>query len=370
MKKIICALIIISMLFTVGCFNYRDMNKLLFSISVIFDIDEKDNVILYSEFFKASRFGQEKMGSEDRILARGSGETILDAFYNTNTFTGGRVAYDVNKVLIYTENAAREGLDKFIDSPLRNQRPTLREYMFIYCGNPEELLNIEIKDEKFIGFYLDNAMTYQNKFYNIAHLRVDEYTNERLMGSRVSIIPIINKTQKSIDDRIAIEGAAVIVDDKMVDKMNLDEVTAYKFLTNDVKDGTIVTKKTNNKDGIIALDSLKNKTKKYLEYDGEIIKFNITINTIASVGEVIKGIILTNDSVREELEKNAEDTIRIQCEELLKRFKKEKIDILNIQRQFEMKHHGNKIEDIMDRIDFNVDVNVEIEGSQNTNDSK
>ena len=42
----ILSIIIFSIMF-IGCFNYREINKITFATSIIFDRDEYDNVILY-----------------------------------------------------------------------------------------------------------------------------------------------------------------------------------------------------------------------------------------------------------------------------------------------------------------------------------
>ena len=45
MKKIaLCLIIMCSLIFT-GCFNYRDINKLVFSIALVVDIDEDNNPV-------------------------------------------------------------------------------------------------------------------------------------------------------------------------------------------------------------------------------------------------------------------------------------------------------------------------------------
>lgn len=370
MKKLLCIFMIVATTLNVGCFNYRDMNKLLFALATILDVDTSGDIILYGEFFKTHRYGEEKIGREDRVIIKGRGETLLDAFYDINTLTGSPVAYDVNRVLIYTERAARAGMDVLVDSSLRNQRPTLREFMFIYCGNPEDLVDIQIRDENFIGLFLDNSMIYQGKLLNIARLRLDEYSNNRLMGSRVNIMPIIKTSEESKRDRLEFSGAAIISDDKMIGRLEKEEVEAYKFLMNDIKLGAIITKNPMNEGKVISLDILKGSTKKSLKYNGDRIECDFKINVRSSLEEAQKGIILTNDNIRKQVKESAEKTVKDRCENLLRKCKEENIDILNIQRELEVEYHGLNIENIMDKVDFNLDINIDIEGSQVINDSK
>ena len=54
----ILSIIIFSILF-IGCFNYREINKITFATSIIFDRDEYDNVILYIDCVRPYRNANE-----------------------------------------------------------------------------------------------------------------------------------------------------------------------------------------------------------------------------------------------------------------------------------------------------------------------
>lgn len=51
MKKIILIMILALIIFLSGCFNYNDINKVIFVTAIGIDIDEKNRPIVYAEVF-------------------------------------------------------------------------------------------------------------------------------------------------------------------------------------------------------------------------------------------------------------------------------------------------------------------------------
>jgi Ger(x)C family germination protein len=367
MKKSLLIVIAVLLVFTTGCFDYRDMNKIFFSTLAIYDKDKKGNIVLYSENFKAYRGGGEQSGTEKRVVFRGTGKTLFNAFFDMSKSTGYPLEYSQSKALIYTERTAKNGMKDFLDATFRNQKINLRRYIFVYSGKPEELLKIKIEDEDFIGLFLENLMLSQGKIVNIIRLRSDDLAYKRLDGSGVYIVPIIRKVHEPLKDRIEISKAAVFKDDKMVSKLNNTEVVAYNFLIDDAKKGNILAENPEHTGDLISLDILSNNVKNSISYDGNKIYAKRKINTKVSIQGVQGSIRLTKD-IRKKISEDAEKRIKKDCEAFFNKYKEKGIDILNTQRDLEIKYHNVNTKDILDKTELNVEVKVFIEGSQNTTD--
>ncbi|MDD7794819.1 Ger(x)C family spore germination protein [Clostridium sp. 'White wine YQ'] len=371
MKKIILIMLMVISLNLNGCYNYRDMNKLLFSSLQIYDIDEKEEEYkVYNECFKALRGEGEKAGLERKVILKGRGRSINDALNDLYISAGYQIAYDVNKILIYTESAARYGLDNFTDFPDRDPKPTLRQFMFIYEGDPENFVNISLDDEKYLGEFLENMMLYQNKASNIIDLRLNNYLNNKLIGSRTNVIPIVERTEKSIKTRIGVNGAAVLVDGKMLDKINNEQVEAYNLLNNKLKSGGLFVGNPEHKEKIVSLNILSSKPKRKVYLEDGRIKANIVIDTRLSVNEAQISLRLSDDNIRKEIKDSAEEKIAKKCNELFNKFKMNGIDILNIERELNMKYPNHNIENPISKTDLEVQVNVRIDGSGDIKDTQ
>jgi Ger(x)C family germination protein len=351
-----------------GCFNYRDLNKLLFATAVIIDIDEDKNIIIYGETFKAYRGQGEKQGTEVKVVFKGKGQTIYEAYNKIIESAGSEINYTQVRALIFSERAASYGIENFIDAPNRDQKPTLRQFLFIYLGDPVELMDISMPDEKFLGLFLDSLMVSQGKVASVSRTRLDKYLNDRVKGSRTSIIPILKIISVDKEKRIAARGAAIIEKDKMVDKINDDEVIAYNYVHGEAKTGFLTADNPDEKGKHVTLKVLKNNVKISASYDGKSVLLKKDIKVRVTLIESQKPIELSKEEVRRKIEKDAEDTIRDRCNELFYKFQRKGIDLYNVQRWLEMKHPKNKIENPLEITRIKTNVDVFLEGSNNTTD--
>lgn len=367
MKKLIYMVLILYVSFiVVGCFNYRDANKLFFTLGAILDVEDKNNIVLYSENFKAYRGEGEMSQSEIRVVFKGVGKTIYDAFSQILQTASSEIDYTQVKALIFTERAAKYGLENFVDELDREQKLTLREFLFIYKQPPESLLNLKLKDEQFIGLFLDNMMVNQGKFANVVRLRFDEFHNRRLIGSRINVIPILNKIKQGSDERLSVNGAAIIKNDKLVDNLSSEEVIPYNIFFNDANEGYITFPHPQNDDKYVSYRIMKSKAKVHLSYDGKnvFVKQNIKNNLI--LGETQGPLDFANDKVRAKMANDAENIIEKQSRDLFYKFKDRDIDIYNIQKIFEEKYPQEKIKDVLAITEFEANCKVKIEGSNDT----
>jgi Ger(x)C family germination protein len=353
-----------------GCYNYRDLNRLFFTTVVLVDIDDNDNIILYSENFKAYRGAGEKQGTEVRVIFKGTGLTDYDAYNKIIESASYEINYTQIKAIIFTERAARYGIDNFIDAIVRDQKPTLRAFLFVYPGDPEELLGIKLADEQFLGLFLDNLMVSQGKLENVSQIRLDKYMNRRLQGSNVAVIPLLKIKTTVSEKRVAAEGGAVILKDKMVDKLNDEEVISYNIVINEAKTGFIYAKNPEINNKFVSLKILGSKTKITVNYDGKTVHLIKNIKTKVTVVEAQKHLTLSNEDIRKQIEKDMEEKISKNCTDLFERFQEKGIDIYNVQRLFEMKYPHEKVENVIEITKPQTNVDVYIEGSNDSMDFK
>ena len=98
-----------------GCFNYRDINRVTFSTSIIFDVDELDRTIIYLDCIKPYRSTNESSDKGRRIIYKGIGKTVVEALSDINMISGYKLNYSQTKAYIFTERAAQKGIKKFLD---------------------------------------------------------------------------------------------------------------------------------------------------------------------------------------------------------------------------------------------------------------
>lgn len=372
MKKFMILILLIFILPLSGCFNYRDMNRLLFATTTLIDIDNKGNVVIYAEAFKAFRGEAQEAGTEKRVLMRGTGKTIFDAFIKMSLAADYEIDYSQNKALIFTKRAAEYGLDNFVDDIARNQKTTLRQYILVYTGNdPEGLIKTQMTDEPFLGLFIQNLMASQERLGKIYSVRINEFYNNRETGSTVNVVPIITKSKEQMTDRIEINGGAVLEHDKMVDILSPDEIFSYNFATRRGRNGILLADSPNYKGKYISLKILSSKPKISVSYDGSSIQLDKNIKIKAAIVEAQKSLFPMNDAERRKIEQSAEERIKRGCTDLFEEYKEKNIDIYNVTRLFEIKYPNIKLENILAKTESkSIVVSVHIEGSNNTTDFK
>ena len=191
-KRMRCAACLLICAFLMGgCYNYRDMNRLLFSTLAIFHRDQDGKIVVFGEFFKAHRGDGEKAGMEKRIVLHGKGETIFEAISWIRLSSSFPMDYAENKALVLSMELIKGGVKEVLDSTDRDQKPSWRQYVFAFEGKPEELMNLKMEDEQFNGLFLNNMMVAQEKNISTTELQFYEMLDNLDMGSQINVIPIL-----------------------------------------------------------------------------------------------------------------------------------------------------------------------------------
>lgn len=362
MKKIISILatIIFSISFS-GCYNYRDINKVLFVTTVIMDIDEENKPLVYVESFK-SNAGNKGSGNDIRLIFKGKGKTLFEGARDMSLMASYKLNYTQNKVLVFTKRAAEYGLDNFVDFFERDQELIIRPSICVYDGDPEKLLQAKLEEEKYIGIYIMQLIENIRVSSRSIRTSFNDYLNQRLIGDKTNVIPIIQLKSDELGNKIKIEGGAVIRKDKLAGIIRKEEAQGFNFLLDNVKLGTLEPKNPEVKNKFVTLEILSSKTITDLKYDEGKIKLikKITVNT--SLAE-IQEKMLVNDKNLMELKSTTEDNIKRACETIFNKYKEKGLDIFDIGEELRRRYPKANVENVIKATELEVDVNVDITAS-------
>lgn len=367
MRKIIIFCIGIT-LFLVGCGSYQDTNKTLFAVTTVVDIDEENKPIIYMEAFR-SLYSQESADEKgERIILTGSGATMADALLDLNQMASYEVIATHNKAIIFTEKAARYGLDHFLDFFIREQDYLLRPNIMIYSGDINELLDIETGQEEFLGFYLEQlvknefseAITYPEKLF--------EYINLSTIGDKTDVL-ILLSIQEDERPKIYIREGAVMKENKMVEKLSKDEIKVYCIFDEQHQVGYITIPHPKVKGQHVSLEVLKNKVKTDVIYDGNkenTVKLKKDISLRMSFEETQSKLDIRDSKIRQQLEEGVKKKVIEESEALYSKFKNQGIDIFDVEKEFRDNYPHEKKNDVFKSSQLDINVKVFIEGSPNT----
>jgi spore germination protein KC len=358
-KKILVISCIIMNCFTMtSCFSYRDVNKILFVTSLIIDVDDIGNPLIYVESFKGAR-GTTPEGTDERIIFKVRGKTLFEAVRDLNTSSSYKVNYTQNKAIIFTEKAAEFGIDNFIDFLDRDQELLIRPYIAVYIGDPEKLIQLNILQQKYIGFFITQLIENIGSSSRAVKLSLNEFYNQRNMGDKASVITIIDIPKDSLAQKLEVNGGAVIKDDKMVSILQRDEGQGFNFLMNTIVGGTLEITNPCDINKFVTLEIKKSKTKTEISYYDNIVHLKKKIKVKVDFGEAQKSIIFTDENITKIQDKSEKNIVKA-CDVLFAKYKEMGIDIFDITEQFYKQYPNIKIEDIINKTELKVEAEVEI----------
>jgi spore germination protein KC len=366
LKKIIIICYIITNCFIMSaCFSYKDIDKVMFITALLIDVDNGGNPVLYAEAFKGVRGGSPQ-GMDQRILFKGTGKTIFEAVRDMNATSSFKLNYTQNKAIIFTQKAAEHGLDDFIDFLERDQELLVRPYISVFLGNPEKLMKLSINQDKYIGTFVMQLIENIGSSSRAVRLTLNQFYNQRGVGDKTNVVTIIDITKDDLEPKLQVNGGAVIKEDRMVSVLEREEGQGFNFLMNSIVGGTLEITNPCDINKFVTLEIIKNKTKTEISYDDNIVHLKKKIKVRVDFGEAQKSIILTKENIKK-IQEKAQDNIVRACNDIFQKYKDMGLDIFDITEEFYARYPKIKIEDIINKTELKVEVEVEI---MNTGDIK
>jgi Ger(x)C family germination protein len=356
----IIVVIILGMTLT-SCYSYKEINKITFVTSVIFDRDEYDNVLLYLDCVSPYRNANESSDKGRRILFQGNGKTALEAVRDINVESSNDLDFSQVRSYIFTEQAARKGIDKYIDLIQNNQQFGYSTYMFVYFGEKKSLLSVINDDEEYLGLYLDQLVQRNKDNGKVISSNLNSYLTNSLDISKISFMSAIELKKDVIQEKIQLNGGVIMKDNHMIDRLEDREAINYNLLANKVTGGSIQIVNPNERDKFISLDILENSIETEVEIQGEevILKKDLTIK--ASIGE-IQGKLSIDKNVINLLNSEVENKVNVSLENFFKESQKKGIDIFRVSRLVEEKYPYYNNEDTLKNTKLITNIRVIIDG--------
>lgn len=355
-------------LFLVGCFNYRDINKVSFATSVIFDTDDFGRAIVYVDCVKPYRSTNESSDKGKRIIYKGIGKTALEALRDVNLASSFELNYSQNRAYIFTENAARDGIKRYIDLINNSQEFQIKPDMFVYFGDVKDLLKITSSDEEYLGLYLEELVHKNKRNPRAMRANMNDYLNNSVAASDTYIVGVIEIREDALDKKIEIGGGAIIKDNKLVERIDSKDAMSYNLLMNNIRRGTLEMSNPQSEQGFITLDILDNNTESKIQYDGENIKLIKNLEMKVSVAET-QGRLIVDKELLKYIKEVKEKEVESYIKNIFAEYKEKELDIFEIERLLDIHYPRAAVYNPISKTDLEVNVNIIVEGTGLIKDS-
>lgn len=385
------------LLLLTGCFSYRDMNRLLFYTMGVGDLGKDEEFLFFGEAFKGYRGEGEKAGKEKRVVLFGHGKSLTEAVEQMRNSVNNPVEYAGNKSFVFSEKLARHGLSNILDLFNRDQKPSLRIYFYVLNGSGQNLVNVVMTDEHFMGLYLYELMNSQKDSIGVISNQYYEFITNLDIGSGINVLPILEITSidRELDGSIQtaqqensggaessrvengedsagnekpthtpyiiVNGAAVFVGSTMQAALSRSELETYKLLTKKVKSGLLNAPNPDIPDKEVGYTVLDNQSKFGVKLENGRIKLSCKTDVRAVLLEAQHGISSDPETIAL-LRRNLEQVIVEHALALFEKMQKENIDLFNIRRKLEQEKLHPDMENFLSNTDFEIQAHVTLDG--------
>lgn len=308
MKKmriiLLIMIILINSIFTTGCWNYREVDKLEIVAGAAVDKGPDGQYIVTAELVHITGGRETKTMSETITM---EGKTLFDAVRNAISLSGKKLYWSHTKVVILSEEIAREGVIKFIDWYTRDAETRRNVYILISKeSSAREIFTKPAATEEIKSFVIEQMLKNEKSLSKAPIISILEFDNDLESKGISATAPAISLKETEGKMKPEIMGTAIIKFDKLIGFLNGEETKALLFINNKVRGGILVEGvQGNDVNTPISLEIYKSKAKVKPVIDDESIKINLSIDTTVGIGEIQGTKNYIDDEGRMQLEKTA-----------------------------------------------------------------
>ena len=366
------ALIIICTCLLTGCWNYKEVEKLAIVAGVAIDKNGEDKVLVTTEIVSVQ---QEKGQSALKpVYIQAVGVTFFDAARAMIALQGKRIYWSHAKVIIISEEIAKEGISKVLD--FVNRDAEVREDMWVLLSRGESaraIFNSKPAFESMVSFEIDDTMRASEALSRYPAIELYKFLDNIGSKETTATVPTIELIENMGIPVSYVAGAAIIKKDKLLGYLGETDTKSLLWIQNELKGGIYPVKDAAGTKTNVSLEIFKSKTRIKPEMSEGVPIIRINILTDVNIGEIMGKEDFISEKGRGLLEKDAEAKIKKDIEDLIEKAqKKYKSDFLgfgeNIKRSMPSvwKSIEKEWNGIFPDIETRVEVDIRIRGSATT----
>lgn len=371
-------LTILLLLFTTGCWNYRELNE--YAIVTGISIDYDNNKYEVSALFANGKTKEEE--KSQITLSTGSGNTIYEAIKNISLSTPKDINISHLSVVIISEDVAKNGITPVLDYLIRD--PQAHQNFYIVIAKDTKAKNI-LSVINPLSDYPSQNITSTIKITEQLLARVTDASFNKFVAKILDkgINPVANSiilvgneeegTQKEKQENSVtkaytkLDKLAIFKEDKLIDWADEEESIGINMLLGNIK--SLYLNIPCNDNYIVVTTSsysIKNNIKKD--------KISVNINAIGNIGEVGCSINLNNKKEIDKIEKLAKNKMYTFTNKALYKAKSLKTDIFGYGNLIYKKYPRyfnsiDKWDNMFQKLDIDINISLSITNTESLDKS-
>jgi spore germination protein KC len=284
-------------IFSTGCWNYREITHLDMVIGTGIDFDKKaKQVTITTQIVKpgevkspeadsgAGGGGKKEGGSNAVWVVKSTGDTVFDAVRNSAKQTSRKLFFSHNKVLILGKEAAESGVRPLLDFFIRDAEPRQTAMIIVADQKADEVLEQKVGDSKIPAMGIDSMLLTQFAHSQIISVNLQEFAGRLMSETSAPLCAFIDIINENGEKRLQIKKSAVFKNDKLVGELDKTEGRGLLWVIGKVKSGITLVRLPRNA-GKISLEIIRAKSGIVPVLKQGQLKIKIYINTNSNIGE-------------------------------------------------------------------------------------
>jgi spore germination protein KC len=367
---LIAVLLFYSVILT-GCWNYKEIDELAIAAGVAVDKNTDGTVHITIEVVNIS--GDGKTTIEPKYV-ESDGETIFEAIRRAIAKEGRKIYWSHAKVVIISEELAREDILKYLDFLFRDAETREDSWLLISREKTSgEILQSKGMLNPMISFQIDDTMRSQKSISRFPFIELFEFFDRLFYEQVAGILPAVQLVEQHGAKTPQIGGTAIFKQEKLIGFLNEEDTKYMLWLRDEIEGGIEVIKNVSDTMENVALEIFKSKSKITPIVQDGVLKMRVEVDLDAGIGEIMGSTDFISAPGKQKLIKAAEDQIGENVKKTYTLIRdKYQADVFGFGRRVEMKMPDvwGQIKDEWDKyfieLEINVKVNVEIRGSATT----
>jgi spore germination protein KC len=351
-----------------GCLGAREINDLEIVIGMGVDKGEGGQISLTAQIVNVSSSGGRPSssggGGEGKPFwnVSSKGDSIFEAVRQITHMTGNRLFISHNQAVIFGNDIAAEGLQKYLDFFLRahEMRPTA--LILVAEDKASDVMDTKPETEKYPALNIAKLVETYGFTSHLYKVNMKDFASSLMSGTTAQIAPLLSIVKEEESEDIYVSGMVVFKDGKMVGKLSHDEARGLLWVLGKVESGVLDVSLPDGK-GKAILEIMKAKGQVTPVMEDDKITFQIKIKAETSLSEQTT---TENLATNEMFEKIQEASAEIIHQEIMAAFDKSKefnADIFGFGEMLHKKYseQWKKIEKNWDEIYPTIQLNINAE---------
>jgi spore germination protein KC len=284
-KKAGALLLILALMFTGGCWDYRSLSDLTIVIGMSIDRCEVGYDVTYEAIDISEPI---KQSGVKHMLIESRGKTLFDAARNAKKRNDNKLYFGHMQLVILSRDVAENvDIDDIMDWYLRDaelretllfavsQEATAKELLTV-TGEGNPLITLEL--QKIIQS--DNASVSSTLFYELYNMY-----NVTELGGKTLAMPLLRIVHSEDIGDIEVDGTAVFNNEHMIGTLSPEESKYLLFVLGKVEGGLLTFPSTDNGEDDSALEISENRTSRSFTVKDGMPVITVKTDTEAFLGE-------------------------------------------------------------------------------------